>query len=93
LAKRQVREVVPVAVPTESPGFSTQIEALRLREWHLGPGDAHLVLGLFSTADFQVVVDDRADSDEPGFSMEFGTATPAGVVAAAVARVLEPPRR
>ncbi|MBL3805155.1 DUF317 domain-containing protein [Streptomyces sp. BRB081] len=45
----------------QGPGFSTTVEALRLREWLLGPGQATLVMDQFSADDFQLVVDDRAD--------------------------------
>lgn len=44
-----------------APGFSTTVEALRLREWLLGPGQATLVMDQFSADDFHLVVDDRAD--------------------------------
>ncbi|MFE4664574.1 DUF317 domain-containing protein [Streptomyces sp. NPDC056716] len=43
------------------PGFSTTVEALRLRTWQLGPGQPMSVIDLFSETDFKVVVDDRAD--------------------------------
>ncbi|MFJ4918477.1 DUF317 domain-containing protein [Streptomyces sp. NPDC088725] len=43
------------------PGFSTTIEALRLREWSLGPGQSRDVIDLFSAEDFHFVVDDRGD--------------------------------
>ncbi|GHI91635.1 DUF317 domain-containing protein [Streptomyces olivaceus] len=43
------------------PGFSTTAEALRLREWLLGPGQATLVMDQFSAEDFHLIVDDRAD--------------------------------
>ncbi|MFE0889443.1 DUF317 domain-containing protein [Streptomyces rochei] len=46
---------------TQGPGFSTTVEALRLREWLLGPGQATLVMDQFSADDFHLVVDDRAD--------------------------------
>ncbi|MEV8062895.1 DUF317 domain-containing protein [Streptomyces antimycoticus] len=42
-------------------GFSTTIEALRLREWQLGPGQPTLVMDQFSPEDFHLIVDDRAD--------------------------------
>ncbi|GGT22145.1 DUF317 domain-containing protein [Streptomyces antibioticus] len=114
-----------IAAPV-SPGFSTTIQALRLREWQLGPGEPTLVMDQFSAADFHVVVDDRADvhvsskdgrfylgwyplgrpgtdgegwkiavtgtAKVPGYSIAFDTQTPADVVAAAVARVLETSR-
>ncbi|MGR3936262.1 DUF317 domain-containing protein [Streptomyces sp. BRA346] len=44
-----------------SPGFSTTIEALRLREWLIGPGEPMLVIDQFYADDFNLVVDDRAD--------------------------------
>ncbi|WP_329620068.1 DUF317 domain-containing protein [Streptomyces sp. NBC_01255] len=109
-----------------SPGFSTTIQALRLREWQLGPGQPTLVMDQFSANDFHVVVDDRADvhvsskdgrfylgwyplgrpgtdgegwkiavtgtATVPGYNIAFDTQTPAAVVAAAVARVLETSR-
>lgn len=109
-----------------SPGFSTTIQALRLREWQLGPGQPTLVMDQFSADDFHVVVDDRADvhvsskdgrfylgwyplgrpgtdgegwkiavtgtAKVPGYNISFHTQTPADVVAAAVARVLETSR-
>ncbi|MGZ0200390.1 DUF317 domain-containing protein [Streptomyces sp. RM1] len=111
----------------QGPGFSTSVEALRLREWLLGPGQATLVMDQFSADDFHLVVDDRADvhvnskdgrfclgwfpSGRPGtdgegwkiavtgtakvrgYQMSFDTETPADVVAAAVARVLETSQR
>ncbi|MBT2370399.1 DUF317 domain-containing protein [Streptomyces sp. ISL-10] len=109
------------------PGFSTTIEALRLREWQLGPGQPTLVMDQFSADDFNLIVDDRADvhvsskdgrfylgwfplgrpgtdgegwkiavtgtATVPGYHLSFDTATPADIVAAAVARVLETSRR
>ncbi|CBG70337.1 conserved hypothetical protein [Streptomyces scabiei 87.22] len=42
-------------------GFSTTVEALRLREWQLGPGQPTLVMDQFSAGDFHLIVDDRAD--------------------------------
>lgn len=36
-------------------------EALRLREWQLGPGQPTLVLEQFSAEEFNLIVDDRAD--------------------------------
>nr|WP_202490460.1 DUF317 domain-containing protein [Streptomyces sp. SID8381] len=114
---------MPVTAAPQGPGFSTTVEALRLREWLLGPGQATLVMDQFSADDFHLVVDDRADvhvnskdgsfylgwfpSGRPGtdgegwkiavtgtakvrgYQMSFDTETPADVVAAAVARVLE----
>ncbi|MGW2896422.1 DUF317 domain-containing protein [Streptomyces sp. NPDC001212] len=50
-----------MTVAPASPGFSTTVEALRLREWQLGPGQPTLVMDQFSVDDFNVVVDDRAD--------------------------------
>jgi hypothetical protein len=50
-----------VTVTSVSPGFSTTVEALRLREWQLGPGQPTLVLDQFSAEDFHLIVDDRAD--------------------------------
>ncbi|MFF4827452.1 DUF317 domain-containing protein [Streptomyces sp. NPDC001212] len=50
-----------MTVASASPGFSTTVEALRLREWQLGPGQPTLVMDQFSADDFNVVVDDRAD--------------------------------
>lgn len=44
-----------------SPGFSVTTEALRLREWQLGPGQSTVVMDQFSADDFTVIVDDRAD--------------------------------
>ncbi|MDA5142441.1 DUF317 domain-containing protein [Streptomyces sp. AD681] len=115
---------------TEPParlGFSSTVEALRLRDWLLGPGQATLVTDQFSADDFHVVVDDRADvhvnstdgrfylgwfplgrpgtegegwkiavtgtATVRGYQMTFDTETPADVVAAAVARVLETSRQ
>ncbi|MEV7706577.1 DUF317 domain-containing protein [Streptomyces sp. NPDC088922] len=109
------------------PGFSTTIEALRPREWQLGPGQPTLVMDQFSAEDFHLIVDDRADVhvsskdgrfylgwfplgrpgtdgegwtiavtgtvEVPGYHLSFGTETPADIVAAAVARVLETSRR
>lgn len=106
-----------------SPGFSADVEALRLHEWQLGPGQPALVMDQFSAEDFNLVVDDRADvhvnskdgrfylgwfplgrpgstaegwkiavtgtNKVHGYHISFGTETPADVVAAAVARVLE----
>lgn len=43
------------------PGFSTTTEALRLREWQLGPGQPALVMDQFSAEDFNLIVDDRTD--------------------------------
>lgn len=44
-----------------SPGFSTTAEALKVRDWQLGPGQPTLVMDQFSAEDFHMVVDDRAD--------------------------------
>ncbi|MCW2871882.1 MAG: hypothetical protein JWL99_3202 [Streptomyces oryziradicis] len=43
------------------PGFSTTVEALRLRHWRLGAGQPTLVLDQFTDVDFKLVVDDRGD--------------------------------
>jgi hypothetical protein len=43
------------------PGFSTTVEAQRLRNWRLGAGQPTRVLDQFTDADFKVVVDDRGD--------------------------------
>ncbi|MFF1605596.1 DUF317 domain-containing protein [Streptomyces mirabilis] len=98
-------------------------EALRLREWQLGPGQPTLVLEQFSAEEFNLIVDDRADvhfsskdgrfylgwfplgrpgtdgqgwkiadtgtATVRGYHLSFDTETPADIVAAAVARVLE----
>ncbi|MFE0087697.1 DUF317 domain-containing protein [Streptomyces sp. NPDC058991] len=116
-----------MAVAPVSPGFSTTVQALRLRDWQLGPGQPTLVIDQFSADDFHMVVDDRADvhinsrdgrfylgwfplgrpgSDGegwkiavtgtarvPGYHVSFDAETPADIVAAAVARVLETSRR
>ncbi|MET9952845.1 DUF317 domain-containing protein [Streptomyces sp. NPDC006339] len=50
-----------MTVAPVSPGFSTNVKALRLREWQLGPGQPALVMDLFSAEDFHLIVDDRAD--------------------------------
>jgi hypothetical protein len=52
---------MPVTVDVSQPGFSTSVEALRLRSWQLGPGQPTLVTDQFADADFKLVVDDRAD--------------------------------
>lgn len=44
-----------------SSGFSTAAEALKVHTWQLGPGQPALVMDQFSTEDFHMVVDDRAD--------------------------------
>ncbi|WP_338676778.1 DUF317 domain-containing protein [Streptomyces sp. SCSIO 30461] len=112
-----------MTVAPSSPGFATTVEALRLRDWQLGPGQHTLVTDQFTAQDFHLVVDDRADvhisskdgrfylgwfpdgrpgtkgegwkiavtgtASVPGYSIAFDTETPADIVAAAVARVLE----
>ncbi|MFJ7423400.1 DUF317 domain-containing protein [Streptomyces uncialis] len=50
-----------MTVDLSPPGFSTTVEALRLRSWQLGPGQPTLVTDQFTDADFNLVVDDRAD--------------------------------
>ncbi|AXU11721.1 hypothetical protein I3J09_02580 [Streptomyces clavuligerus] len=40
------------------PGFSTTVEALRLRSRQLGPGQPMLVIDQFADADFKLLVDD-----------------------------------
>lgn len=116
-----------MAVEPVAPGFSTTVEALRLREWQLGPGQPTLVMDQFSAEDFHLIVDDRADvhvsskdgrfylgwfplgrpgtdgegwriavtgtAQVPGYHLSFDTETPADIVAAAVACVLENSRR
>ncbi|MFC9502705.1 DUF317 domain-containing protein [Streptomyces sp. NPDC057002] len=116
-----------MAVAPVGPGFSTTVEALRLREWQLGPGQPTLVLDQFSAEDFHLIVDDRGDvhvgskdgrfylgwfplgrqgtdgegwkiavtgtAKVRGYQLSFDTETPADIVAAAVARVLETSRR
>ncbi|MES9558046.1 MULTISPECIES: DUF317 domain-containing protein [unclassified Streptomyces] len=116
-----------MTVTPVGPGFSTTAEALRLRDWQLGPGQPMLVLDLFSGEDFHLIVDDRADvhvsskdgrfylgwfpsgrpgtdgvgwkiavtgtAKVPGYHLSFDTETPADIVAAAVARVLETSHR
>ncbi|WP_043727688.1 DUF317 domain-containing protein [Streptomyces zinciresistens] len=115
-----------MTVAPVSPGFSTTVEALRLRQWQLGPGQPTLVMDQFSAEDFHLVVDDRADvhvnskdgrfylgwfplgrpgtdregwkiavtgtATMPGYQVSFDVETPADIVAAAVARVLETSR-
>lgn len=110
-----------------SPGFSTTVEVLRLREWQLGSGQPTLVMDQFSAEDFNLIVDDRGDvhvsstdgrfylgwfplgrpggdgegwkiavtgtAKVRGYQISFDTETPADVVAAAVAHVLETSRR
>ncbi|MFD8354913.1 DUF317 domain-containing protein [Streptomyces coelicoflavus] len=116
-----------MTVAPTGPGFSTAVEALRLREWQLGPGQPTLVMDQFSAEDFHLIVDDRADvhvsskdgrfylgwfplgrpgtdgegwtiavtgtAKVPGYHLSFDIETPADIVAAAVARVLETSRR
>ncbi|KUN02174.1 hypothetical protein AQI95_29005 [Streptomyces yokosukanensis] len=116
-----------MSVTPVSPGFSTTVGALRLREWQLGPGQPAIVMDQFSTDDFNLVVDDRADvhvsskdgrlyvgwfpigrpgtdgegwkiavtgtATVPGYHISFDVETPADIVAAAVARLLETSRR
>ncbi|MFF5273773.1 DUF317 domain-containing protein [Streptomyces sp. NPDC000133] len=116
-----------MTVAPVGPGFSTTIEALRLREWQLGPGQPTLVTDQFAADDFHLIVDDRADvhvsskdgrfylgwfpsgrpgtdgegwtiavtgtAKVPGYRLSFDTETPAAIVAATVARVLETSRR
>ncbi|MFI9755771.1 DUF317 domain-containing protein [Streptomyces collinus] len=116
-----------MTVAPASPGFSTTVETLRLREWQLGPGQPALVMDQFSSDDFNLVVDDRADvhvnskdgrfylgwfplgrpgtdgegwkialtgtAKVRGYQVSFDVETPAEIVAAAVARVLETSRR
>ncbi|MFG2978850.1 DUF317 domain-containing protein [Streptomyces sp. NPDC048331] len=50
-----------MALDAAKPGFSTTIEALRLRTWLLGTGHQGLVIDQFTDEDFKFVVDDRAD--------------------------------
>ncbi|MGK5496707.1 DUF317 domain-containing protein [Streptomyces sp. URMC 125] len=50
-----------MTVDLARPGFSTTVEALRLRDWALGAGQPALVLDQFGDEDFKLVVDDRAD--------------------------------
>ncbi|MGZ0198793.1 DUF317 domain-containing protein [Streptomyces sp. RM1] len=50
-----------MTVAPAGPGFSTTVEALRRREWQLGPGQPTLVMDQFSAEDFNLIVDDRAD--------------------------------
>lgn len=112
-----------MTVAPGGPGFSTTVEALRQREWQLGPGQPTRVLDQFSAEDFHLIVDDRADvhisskdgrfylgwfplgrpgtdgegwkiavtgtAKALGYSLSFDTETPAEIVAAAVARLLE----
>lgn len=112
--------------PVSRPGFFTTIEALRLREWLLGPGQSSNVIDLFDADDFHFVVDDRGDvhiaskdgrfylgwypngrpgsegegwklavtgtANIRGYEASFDRETPADIVAAAIARVLETSR-
>ncbi|MEU6230557.1 DUF317 domain-containing protein [Streptomyces sp. NPDC047042] len=116
-----------MAVAPVGPGFSATVEALRLREWQLGPGQPTLVMDQFSAEEFHLIVDDRADvhvsskdgrfylgwfplgrpgtdgegwkiavngtARVRGYQTSFDIGTPADMVAAAVARVLEILRR
>ncbi|AZS87223.1 DUF317 domain-containing protein [Streptomyces griseoviridis] len=50
-----------MTVAAAGPSFSTTIEALRPREWQLGPGQPTLVMDQFSAEDFHLIIDDRAD--------------------------------
>ncbi|WP_044378714.1 DUF317 domain-containing protein [Streptomyces noursei] len=50
-----------MTIAPAEPGFSTTVEALRLREWQLGTGQPTHVMGQFSADEFNVVVDDRGD--------------------------------
>ncbi|MEC4019687.1 DUF317 domain-containing protein [Streptomyces sp. H27-D2] len=50
-----------MTVDLARPGFSTTVQALRLRTWQLGAGQPTLVLDQFRDEDFQLVVDDRSD--------------------------------
>ena len=50
-----------MTVAPVGPGFSTTVEALRLREWQLGPGQPTLVMDQFSAEEFHLIVDDRTD--------------------------------
>jgi hypothetical protein len=61
LLKTQGQRGEPVTVASATPGFSTTVRALRLRYWQLGPGQSTVVLQQFTTEDFNLVVDDRAD--------------------------------
>ncbi|MET9105026.1 DUF317 domain-containing protein [Streptomyces zhihengii] len=115
-----------MTVAPVSPGFSTTVEALRLRQWQLCPGQPTLVMDQFSAEDFHLAVDDRADvhvsskdgcfylgwfplgrpgtdregwkiavtgtAKTPGYQVSFDIETPADIVAAAVAHVLETSR-
>ncbi|OKI02435.1 hypothetical protein A6A06_15450 [Streptomyces sp. CB02923] len=49
-----------MTVASAGPGLSTTAEALRLREWQLGPGRPTLVMDQFSAEDFSLIVDDRS---------------------------------
>ncbi|MFJ8676281.1 DUF317 domain-containing protein [Streptomyces sp. NPDC093589] len=50
-----------MTVDVPQPGFSTTVEALRLRSWQLGPGQPTQVTDMFTAGDFHLIVDDRAD--------------------------------
>ncbi len=52
---------MPVTADASTPGFFTTTEALRLRSWRLGPGQATMVTDLFNAEFFHLIVDDRAD--------------------------------
>ncbi|CAL2073714.1 conserved protein of unknown function [Streptomyces murinus] len=116
-----------MTVAPAGPGFSTTVEALRLREWQLGRGQPARVMDHFSAEDFHLIVDDRADvhvsskdgrfylgwfplgrpgtdgegwkiavtgtAKVRGYQVSFDIETPADIVAAAVAHVLETSRR
>ncbi|MEU9245722.1 DUF317 domain-containing protein [Streptomyces sp. NPDC048385] len=50
-----------MTVASVNPGFSTTVQALKLRDWQFSPGQPTLVMDQFSADDFHMVVDDRAD--------------------------------
>lgn len=50
-----------ITVGVHVPGFSTTVDALRLRSWQLGRGQPVQVTDLFTAEDFNLIVDDRAD--------------------------------
>ncbi|MCD9193371.1 DUF317 domain-containing protein [Streptomyces albireticuli] len=50
-----------MTVDVARPGFSTTVEALRLRRWRLGPGQPALVTDQFGAEEFNLIVDDRSD--------------------------------
>ncbi|WP_392675262.1 hypothetical protein [Streptomyces sp. LN785] len=73
-----------MTVAPAGPGFSTTTEALRLRDWQLGPGQPTLVTGQFSADDFHLIVDDRADvhvSSKDGRAASFAASVPHDLVA------------